>query len=96
MAIEETPRHEFVPHYYQNQGGVPTVWRLFDAGDGPAWRDPIHTNARLGTHLDPATMRAVADGWVGTPSSSSTAPSLMVRMLEALDIAADHTTNHRY
>lgn len=80
-----------MPHYYQNQGGVPTGWRRFDADGGSAWRDPIYTNATLVTHLDPATMRTVADSWVGVPSSSSTAPGLMVRMLEAFDIAADHT-----
>ncbi|MFD7499433.1 methyltransferase domain-containing protein [Streptomyces sp. NPDC059850] len=80
-----------MPHYYQNQGGVPTVWRRVNASDGPAWQDPIYTNATLVTHLDPATMHAVEGGWIGTPSSSSTAPSLMVRMLEALDIADDHT-----
>lgn len=90
-AMEETPRHEFVPRYYQNQGGAPTIWRRVESADGPAWFDPIYTNATLVTHLDPATARATTDGWTGVPSSSSTAPSLMVRMLEALDIAADHT-----
>ncbi|MEU0811402.1 methyltransferase domain-containing protein [Streptomyces sp. NPDC005970] len=90
-AIEETPRHEFVPRYYQNQGGVPTVWRQVESNDGPAWFDPIYANATLVTQLDPVTVHATTDGWTGVPSSSSTAPGLMVRMLEALDIAADHT-----
>ncbi len=88
-AVEGTPRHRFVPTYYRNTGGAPTVWeRLTEEADGAGWLGPIYTNSTLVTQLhDP---RPVPGGWTGTPTSSSTQPSLMVRMLEALDIDPSH------
>jgi protein-L-isoaspartate O-methyltransferase len=84
-AFEETPRHAFVSDYFQSQGGTPTRWKKVTVDDGEDWLRPIYTNATLVTHLDPGAQEA--DGlWTGTPTSSSTQPSLTARMLEALDI----------
>ncbi|MDJ0344215.1 methyltransferase domain-containing protein [Streptomyces sp. H10-C2] len=91
-ALEQTPRHRFVPVYYQNGGGSPTVWRQRTAADKEHWLTPIYANTSLVTRLDPATATPVEDGgWHGVPTASSTQPSLMVRMLESLDIGFKDT-----
>jgi protein-L-isoaspartate O-methyltransferase len=90
-AVEDTPRHEFVPYYYRNEGGSPTIWRRLESADGAEWLEPIYTNSTLVTHLDPSTVRRHSEGFTGFPTASSTQPSLMVRMLEALTIEPDHT-----
>ncbi|UFQ16458.1 MULTISPECIES: methyltransferase domain-containing protein [Streptomyces] len=84
-AFEETPRHAFVSDYFQSQGGTPTRWKKVTVDDGEEWLRPIYTNATLVTHLDPAKQEE-GGLWTGTPTSSSTQPSLTARMLEALDI----------
>lgn len=87
-AVEDTPRHACVPVYYENLGGTPTRWRRLDPSHGDSWLNPIYTNTTLVTRLDPAA--AHNDGTcTGIPTSSSTQPSLTVRMLEALGIEED-------
>ncbi len=79
-AVESTPRHAFVPRFHvQRDGG----WVSIDAAD-PIWRDAVYTDTALITALLP-------DG-AGRPTvvSSSTAPALMLRMLEALDVHDGH------
>lgn len=90
-AVEQVWRHEFVPAYFRNEGGNPTLWRMLNSFDGAEWLDGIYKNASLVTRLDPGTSKAVDGGWTGVPASSSTAPGVMLRMLEALDPAPDHT-----
>ncbi|PAU46594.1 protein-L-isoaspartate(D-aspartate) O-methyltransferase [Streptomyces albireticuli] len=90
-AFESTPRHAFVPAFYRNMGGAPSVWRELGVGDGPDWLEPIYTNVSLVTRLDPRTVRQVEGGWTGVPTSSSTQPSLTARMLEALGVEPGHT-----
>ncbi|MEV0439294.1 methyltransferase domain-containing protein [Streptomyces spectabilis] len=85
-AFARTPRHCFVPAYYRNQGGAPTVWRRLEEADGEEWLRPVYTNATLVTRLDPAGRVQAEGGWVGVPVSSSTQPSLTARMLEALGV----------
>ncbi|MFF2845263.1 hypothetical protein ACFVT5_02875 [Streptomyces sp. NPDC058001] len=86
-AVAATPRHAFVPKYFQNTGGVPTLWRERAEGDGIEWMEPIYTNASLVTELGAG--ERVEGGWHGVPTSSSTQPSLTVRMLEDLGIEPD-------
>ncbi|WP_345260354.1 methyltransferase domain-containing protein [Streptomyces hundungensis] len=86
-AVSTTPRHNFVPRYFENSGGAPTVWVERTEADGEAWLNPIYTNSTLVTELDSA--ERVQAGWHGIPTSSSTQPSLTVRMLETLDIQPD-------
>jgi protein-L-isoaspartate O-methyltransferase len=77
-AVEETPRHPFVPAYYLPQGGVPTTWRKVTAQDGDEWLRTAYENRTLVTRF--------SEPGSGLPTSSSTAPSLVVRMLELLDV----------
>ncbi|MFD5697880.1 methyltransferase domain-containing protein [Streptomyces lasiicapitis] len=89
-AVLGTPRHIFLPHYFHNAGGVPTLWVERTQADGDEWLNPIYENTTLVTELDPAMSRRVDGGWHGFPTSSSTQPGLVVRMLEALDIKPEH------
>jgi len=77
-AFTHTPRHLFVPVFYDDDG------LQVDSSD-PAWLDAVYSDASLVTQLvhDPATGLA----W---PTSSSTRPSLMARMLRLLDLGPNH------
>jgi methyltransferase of ATP-grasp peptide maturase system len=75
-AVAEVPRHEFVPSYYEytSQG-----WRMADTISPQGrerWLDRVYSNAAL---------FILPEG-----RSSSSMPSLMTRMLEALDIRDGH------
>ncbi|WP_168712309.1 protein-L-isoaspartate(D-aspartate) O-methyltransferase [Streptomyces sp. A1277] len=70
-AVEDTPRHVFVPVFYrQAQGG----WEAVGAGDA-GYFDAVYGNTALTTQ--------VTDG---AATSSSSMPGLMVQMLEALGV----------
>ncbi|MFJ6657955.1 protein-L-isoaspartate(D-aspartate) O-methyltransferase [Streptomyces sp. NPDC091377] len=86
-AVSATPRHLFVPRYFQNSGGAPTLWQERTEPDGESWLRPIYSNTTLVTALDQAEQ--VTNGWHGIPTSSSTQPSLTCRMVEALDVRSD-------
>ncbi|MHC0430214.1 methyltransferase domain-containing protein [Streptomyces sp. O3] len=77
-AFEHVPRHVFVPAYYDNGGR-----RV--SGDDPGtleeWLGGVYADRTLITQRTD-----------GAPTSSSTVPSLMAEMLEALDITDDDTT----
>ncbi|MBV9315350.1 MAG: methyltransferase domain-containing protein [Pseudonocardia sp.] len=71
-AVEEVPRHIFVPTYYEYG---PNGWRAADVSDHEAterWLDRVYSNTAL----------FILPGG----KSSSSMPGLMVRMLESLDI----------
>jgi protein-L-isoaspartate O-methyltransferase len=79
-ALRETPRHEFVPRWLaQDEAGR---WYPV-AHDDPAtvaeWTARTYTDVPLVTAVDDA----------GLPISSSSQPSLMVRMLDELAVADD-------
>ncbi|MDH6140968.1 MULTISPECIES: methyltransferase domain-containing protein [Kitasatospora] len=75
-AFEEVPRHLFVPHFYR-QGPDGTQERV--SGDDPVraeeWLTAVYQNRPLVTHLIH-----------GNAASSSSQPSVMAVMLEALDV----------
>ncbi len=87
-AVLAVPRHEFVPEFYQQSTDPgPTNWELVSAlspDTRERWWNEVWANTPLVTQLGPVGRlgRQVVTG----PSSSSSAPSLMTRMLEALDI----------
>jgi methyltransferase of ATP-grasp peptide maturase system len=71
-AFLSVPRHEFVPHFtVRSQGSL----HEYSHGD-PAWLTAAYRDVSLLTQFDPD----------GTATSSSTQPSLMAQMLEALDV----------
>lgn len=87
-AVLAVPRHKFVPEFYQRGTDPgPTNWELVSAlspDTRERWWNEVWANTFLVTQLGPVGRlgRQVVTG----PSSSSSAPSLMTRMLEALDI----------
>lgn len=87
-ALENTPRHEFVPTFFcrvDTEHG--TVWAPVTRAD-PRWLDLVYQDETLVTQLDRATTPGqVHEPVPGDPTSSSTLPSLVVEMLESLDIA---------
>jgi protein-L-isoaspartate(D-aspartate) O-methyltransferase len=86
-VFAEVPRHVFVPRYYRDQQSSQPR-RLIDGAD-PAehdeWLDGVYRDDSLATQLAPAP--GTADLWV--PTSSSTRPSLMARMLTLLEVGSD-------
>jgi protein-L-isoaspartate O-methyltransferase len=89
-AFEAVPRHLFVPRFYADDT---TVVDGTDPAQRDAWLDAVYFDESLVTQL------AAAPGtdllW---PTSSSTMPSLMARMLGLLDVAGAAGTGdrHRY
>ncbi|MCG0288055.1 protein-L-isoaspartate(D-aspartate) O-methyltransferase [Streptomyces sp. PSAA01] len=89
-AFLNVPRHPFVPVFYRRDGERFVPWRITD-GDAGAWLDAVYTDDSLiteveGVHAEEASL----DGLTGVPTSSSTAPSLMADMLDALDVDEGH------
>lgn len=84
--VESTPRHLFVPRWWERRRGV---WTLQDGPDRPdEWLDAAYDDVSLvtrvgGLHADHATP---VDRPAGSPTSSATLPSLVVRMLRHADI----------
>ncbi|SFC12186.1 methyltransferase domain-containing protein [Streptomyces aidingensis] len=85
-AFLNTPRHPFVPVFYRREADQFIPWRSSN-GDASAWLAQVYADDSLitevdGVHAEEAGPSAV----VGVPTSSSTAPSLMADMLDALDL----------
>lgn len=87
------PRHEFVPQFYEPGPDPvgPKAWELVSASSpdtSERWWSAVWANTSLITQL------GEVGRWGGKtvigPTSSSSAPSLMTRMLEALDIRDEH------
>ncbi|WP_164543543.1 methyltransferase domain-containing protein [Streptomyces mobaraensis] len=75
-VVRTVPRHPFVPTFYRQAG---TVWEQVTPCDA-GYLDHVYGDRALTTQ--------VIDG---VPTSSSSQPGLMLQMLEALDVADDHT-----
>jgi methyltransferase of ATP-grasp peptide maturase system len=90
-AFAAVPREAFVPFYFQPYRGRPG-WRLVE--NGQEWREGVYADDALVTQLngnDHAVEAARRGETVeGTPTSSSSAPSLMAAMLTALDAHDGH------
>lgn len=89
-AVEAVPRHEFLRGGWFDEvpGSVPTAWTPFLRQDGPeAWIARCYEDESLVTQLAGTLVPADLTGTVRRmPSSSSTLPSLVVGMLEALEV----------
>lgn len=79
-AFRGTPRHVFVPHYFQQSAD--TAWECVDSAD-ERWLPAVYSNEPLTTALTATERGEVA-------ISSSSKPGLMARMLEALAVRDDH------
>ncbi len=90
-AFATVPREAFVPFYFQPCRGRPG-WRLVEGG--PEWREGIYADDALVTQVngDESAVDAARRGETveGTPTSSSSAPSLMAAMLAALNVHDGH------
>ncbi|MFF1607265.1 methyltransferase domain-containing protein [Amycolatopsis sp. NPDC058278] len=85
-AFRAVPRHVFLPRFFVPAGGL---WAAVDRGD-PGWLETVYSRDVLVTQLDDDPdrwERARRTGPVaGTPTSSSSMPSIMAIMLEELRV----------
>jgi methyltransferase of ATP-grasp peptide maturase system len=85
-ALLAVPRHEFVPRYYLPEPDArPLRWVAHEPRDTEStqrWLDLVYSPTTLITAL-----ADYVDRGVQVPVSSSTKPDLMIRMLEALEVA---------
>ncbi|MGH4016514.1 MAG: methyltransferase domain-containing protein [Gemmatimonadales bacterium] len=81
-AVEQTPRHLFVPaSSISNEAGS-----VADNSDVDIWLNNVYSDSTLVVQRKQA--RDGGPAWF--PTSSSTMPSLMIEMLEALDVHDGH------
>ncbi|WP_405949360.1 protein-L-isoaspartate(D-aspartate) O-methyltransferase [Streptomyces prunicolor] len=81
-AVATTPRHVFVPRWWEPAGGG--TWALRDGpADESAWLRAAYSDTSLVTRVGPlhADDARSDDRPTGLPTSSSTMPGLVVRML---------------
>lgn len=87
-AICAIPRHLLVPYFYtQNEDAT---WHKTEMGDmgTSAWLDTVYSDTTLITALANASPEGLGSGQMAV--SSSTMPTLMMRMLESLDVRVGH------
>lgn len=98
QAVETVPRHRFVPGFYlpavERDGHGLTVWEPVTAGlDHGRWLAAAYSDTTLITQFDgdePDWTRPAARHG-GAPTSSSTLPSLVVRMWADAEVTEGHT-----
>ncbi len=86
--IEATPRHLFVPRWWSQPAGS-GEWSLCDGpGDPEQWLRAAYIDQTLVTRVGPvhADHAQPGDHPTGRPTSSSTLPSLVVRLLQHLRV----------
>ncbi|WP_457028042.1 ATP-grasp peptide maturase system methyltransferase [Kitasatospora sp. P5_F3] len=91
-AAENVPRELFVGSFFLPvPGSNPTAYRPVHK-DEPGWLEQIYSNETLVTQLDGRIRpEDVTEGTVtGSPSSSSTLPSLVLNMWQQLDAQPGH------
>nr|WP_223186752.1 ATP-grasp peptide maturase system methyltransferase [Streptomyces sp. CBMA29] len=91
-AAEMVPRELFARAYFLPVKGTgPTRYRPVHEGEA-GWLEGVYTDQTLVTQLDGLTRPGdIPSGTVtGSPSSSSTLPSLVLRMWQQLDAEAGH------
>lgn len=87
-ALLAVPRHKFVPQFYERSVAGWEVVSGLSAETRERWWNGVWANTSLVTQLD--EVGRAGERTTTGPSSSSSAPSLMTRMLEALDIRDGH------
>ncbi|MGH3772918.1 MAG: methyltransferase domain-containing protein, partial [Pseudonocardiaceae bacterium] len=91
LAFEQTPRHVFVPNIITMSESGTTITSGAHPGQHQSWLEQVYSDDSLVTRYlaHPSVMMANAKPLL-VPTSSSTMPSLMARMLEALDVQDGH------
>ncbi|WBQ06723.1 ATP-grasp peptide maturase system methyltransferase [Kribbella sp. CA-293567] len=90
-AVENVPRHEFLPEFFVrvDPASGPTLWdpTSADLSTPDRWLALAYQDTSQVTQLDGKTTPSDVTGPVeGNPTSSSTMPSLVVRMWEDLEV----------
>lgn len=86
-AVEQTPRHLFVP---ASTSATDAGLAAHEASVG-TWLDQVYSDSTFVVQRRSRPSGQAADGdGTALPTSSSTMPSLMVEMLEALDVCEGH------
>lgn len=86
-AIETVPREVFVPRYYSWVNNQSALVDGTDPRQREDWMSGVYADRALTVHLTSAP--DIADT-AGAPTSSSSMPTVMAEMLEALDLQPDH------
>ncbi|MET8115411.1 ATP-grasp peptide maturase system methyltransferase [Streptomyces prasinus] len=98
-AVEAVPRHRFVPGFYLpaddgSDGQGLTLWQPVTAAlDHGRWLAAAYSDATLITQFDgdEPDWENPAERYGGAPTSSSTLPSLVLRMWADADVREGHT-----
>ncbi|WP_338677704.1 methyltransferase [Streptomyces sp. SCSIO 30461] len=88
-AVERVPRHPFLPRFYRDAPGPDGVTRYTPVSperDADEWLTLIYRNKTWVTQLDNGATSTDGAPVTGIPTSSSTLPGAVVRMLEDLDV----------
>lgn len=86
-AFEETPRENFVPRFYRSRAGRTLLVDGTDPEQHDEWLLGVYTDDVLTVQLTPAPDLV---NEAGAPTSSSSMPTVMAGMLEALDLQPGH------
>ena len=86
-AFEDTPRERFVPRFYRSVSGHEVLVDGTDPQQHQEWLRGVYTDEALTVQLTPAPDLAYG---AGAPTSSSSMPTVMAGMLEALDLQPGH------
>ncbi|MGI9001102.1 MAG: hypothetical protein ACR2GH_05495, partial [Pseudonocardia sp.] len=86
-AFEDTPREHFVPRFYRWESGQKVLVDGTDPHHRDDWLRGVYTDDVLTVQLTSAP--DMADD-AGAPTSSSSMPTVMAGMLEALDLRPGH------
>jgi protein-L-isoaspartate(D-aspartate) O-methyltransferase len=86
-AFEDTPREMFVPRFYRSESGREVLVDGTDPQQHQDWLRGVYADEALTVQLTPAPDLATG---AGAPTSSSSMPTVMAGMLEALDLQPGH------
>ncbi|HET9253825.1 MAG TPA: ATP-grasp peptide maturase system methyltransferase [Pseudonocardiaceae bacterium] len=88
-VFQRTWRHPYVPAYYPDKDTPPVL--CVDGSRREEWLDAVYSDTTLITKLMPVPLsRALRPAVEMTYTSSSTLPSLVLEMLDELDVADGH------
>lgn len=88
-SFKRTPRHPYVPAFYPTHDSPPLL--CIDGARRQEWLDAVYSDTTLITKVAPVALsRSLGPATGQVFVSSSTLPSLVLQMLELLDLADGH------